>query len=76
MIAIQWNYTEGFGDYTEQKHDSAAVETLDELEDMQKFINEDYNRIISEEGYKCKVDSIEYFQCTAVDNPKECLAVS
>jgi hypothetical protein len=73
MIVIRWTYTEGFGNHTEQNHDSAIIETLDELEDMIDIINGDFNRVIGEEGYECKVDSIEYFQCTAVDNPKEFL---
>jgi len=73
MIAIRWTYTEGFGDLTEQKYESAMVETVDELEDMQQIINDTFNRVIADEDYMCKVDSIEYFQCVKVDNPKEFL---
>jgi hypothetical protein len=73
MIAIRWNYTEGFYGKTEQQYDTAIVETLEDLEGMLDFINEDYNRAIVDEGYEVKLDSIEYFQCTAVDNPKEFL---
>jgi hypothetical protein len=73
MIAIRWTYTEGFGIKPEQKYDTVMVETQDELEDALQIINDDYNRTISEEDYEVKVDSIEYFQCTAVDNPKEFL---
>lgn len=73
MIAIKWNYTEEIGGQTEHKHESAMVETQDELEDMLKIINEEFEYRINNEDYGCKVGSIEYFQCTKVDNPCEFL---
>lgn len=73
MIAIRWTYTETNGNFKEQVYDSMIVETQGDLEDALQIINDEIEGRNACEDCEVKLDSIQYFQCVPVDNPKEFL---